>query len=682
MEHAGTGRCERSSTVPHDTAAEGFVAANLKDARQQHGAPGRRQRSQAEEFAESEVTRTTSHGNVGIQGEEHNPVASTSHADILPRDSQGPIPAKGEPDNYSASEQSSSGDESSGVASSGGTEAASAFPSVPRRPAFVRALSRLSTTSRRPRMKAAVGETEEVAGRAQSGPVDPVEGTSSGPMSEPTHPERHSYTPLDHPHDLSARVNDAMVEMVTQRITEVQRLRTEMQQLGMRARESTRLMRQRLQEHADFIHGLREKVEEEETENEEMKEPKKIKKEKTKKEYIPVASTSSDDLVPGDSQEKSLIERHRRAKGDSDKHSTPEQISSGDESSGVAPSGATGAASAYPSMLHGNASVQGSVPLSMEGRRPRMKAVAGTETHAVERGLKCPFDFYGIHPKSRTQAEHYSDSRDRGWNIRGRHSWTIPGWIECMSLVEIHRCESMCNQEQTTTSALLHPRGFSEFKLASVARLHLTSLRVEQSWLHSCGAHGIMILVHARSQRRRDTWLRQRTSPPLPLPRDLAIIQGRDSSTTEYHEATRGRIVAAQVDNPREEHYAHGRRLESWAQEPCEWEEDNTACTYERHAGTEPREHTSTASHEKAGKISLTAQLKKYRKQHGVPARRQRSHMQQYAESHDSTSSTSKGSAGNQEEHSPVASTSRASIVPRDIQGPFPMTEDRGMKGT
>ncbi|KAL1421975.1 hypothetical protein MTO96_003965 [Rhipicephalus appendiculatus] len=48
-----------------------------------------------------------------------------------------------------------------------------------------------------------------------------------------------------------------------------------------------------------------------------------------------------------------------------------------------------------------------------------------------------------------------------------------------------------------------------------------------------------------------------------------AVIQGRERSTSESHEATIGTIVAAgQGDNPLEEHYAHGRRLESGAQDP------------------------------------------------------------------------------------------------------------------
>ncbi|KAL1421977.1 hypothetical protein MTO96_003967 [Rhipicephalus appendiculatus] len=154
-----------------------------------------------------------------------------------------------------------------------------------------------------------------------------------------------------------------------------------------------------------------------------------------------------------------------------------------------------------------------------------------------------------------------------------------------------------------------------------------------------------------------------------------AVYQGRGRSATASHEATRGRIVTAQMDNPREEHYAHGRRLESWAKEPSESEEF-TPCTSKGRAGTKRREPGSTAYDEKAGKRYLAAQ------QLRSPIRRQQSQWQQYAESDDCAPSTPKVSAGIQGgEHSLVASTSRADLVPGDIQGQFPVKEHRRTKG-
>lgn len=157
--------------------------------------------------------------------------------------------------------------------------------------------------------------------------------------------------------------------------------------------------------------------------------------------------------------------------------------------------------------------------------------------------------------------------------------------------------------------------------------------------------------------------------------------QERKRSETALQETTGETSVAAQREDPREKHHASGRGQQSRAQEHSESEE-NTASSSKGDAGTERRECSRSASHDTAAQRSVAAQLKKARNEHEPPSRRQPSEVQKYAESEgDSTASTQQASPNIQEEHSHVASISRADLAPRDSQGPLPMQGHRRMIG-
>ncbi|XP_049274172.1 uncharacterized protein LOC119403184 [Rhipicephalus sanguineus] len=240
---AGTERRERSRTAALETAGERSMARQVKKPLNEHGASGRRQQPQVQEYDKSEES-TTSKESTEVE-DEHSPLAPTSRPDLVPRDSQGPFPmkghrrTKGDSDHQSSPEQTSSSDESSGDASSEAIEGASANPLNSHPNAFVRASYRLSAKIIRRRMKSAADKTEQLAGQAQSDAVDPIEGTSRGTLSEPTLAERHSDLLSDYPPDLRASIEDGMVATLDQMSTQASQLGTDSEAASLAPLEGT-----------------------------------------------------------------------------------------------------------------------------------------------------------------------------------------------------------------------------------------------------------------------------------------------------------------------------------------------------------------------------------------------------------------------------------------------------------
>ncbi|KAL1421979.1 hypothetical protein MTO96_003969 [Rhipicephalus appendiculatus] len=133
-------------------------------------------------------------------------------------------------------------------------------------------------------MAAAARKAEEAAGRAQLYAADPIEGTSRGTQSERTLAERHSDLPLDYPPDLAARINAAMARTFAQMHSEGEQLITDLQRFRRMISERSRSTVDFIQDHADFVHDLRVKMEEERMEEERMEKEKAGEREKEERE--------------------------------------------------------------------------------------------------------------------------------------------------------------------------------------------------------------------------------------------------------------------------------------------------------------------------------------------------------------------------------------------------------------
>ncbi|KAL3218782.1 hypothetical protein MRX96_031321 [Rhipicephalus microplus] len=138
--------------------------------------------------------------------------------------------------------------------------------------------------------------------------------------------------------------------------------------------------------------------------------------------------------------------------------------------------------------------------------------------------------------------------------------------------------------------------------------------------------------------------------------------------------------MALRREYPRDEDRAPSHRQESWAQEPSESQEGNNAAVFRERAGADPRERCSAASHDAASERFLAPQLQKPRSEHGTPDRRQQSQVRGYNESDSGPTSTSKAT-GEVQESGSVASSSSSFLVPRDVQGQFPMKGHRRATG-
>lgn len=249
MGFTGTEGGKFSTRATRENAGGGSVSAQREHPRKEHRVPAS---GRYESRGDINVGASTSQGFVGMQARKPSSTSKKGHRET-----------EGDSDNQSAPEWISSGDESSVVASSGATEGASAFPSKGYENEFVRASVRLEEKHKRLRM-------EYVARLASSDAVDPIEGTSSGTLSAPTHAERRLDKLSDYLSDLSTIIREGMVNTVRQGNTEAEKLLTEMRQLIENLKKHTQKTKLRIAEHIAFIHDVRMKLEQEQLELEQL----------------------------------------------------------------------------------------------------------------------------------------------------------------------------------------------------------------------------------------------------------------------------------------------------------------------------------------------------------------------------------------------------------------------------